>query len=1055
MKSLNHLLWGASLLAILSFGACTHEEPDAESPTDEARFVSEAGISSNDPYFTSSSEGGTIVFKASGGEVVVSVDCGCDWIVDNHGEDVFETDVDLASGTLTVSAGQNTIPEDQTATITLMTATQRLEFATITATQSAYGAPEITAETSEWHAPAVGDLTTEIAVEASADWTAEAADAWLTVEKTEDGVSLTAEENEDATERSTKVTLACADGVKTTYEFINVSQDARANVTLGMQSVPLTGAGDSRTVTVEANFDWDFSYDNSNGWFTVGRDGDSLVFTSTADNTTDENYEGVVLVTAGDGKENVTQVQLKVVEYSPDALVLVYTLSSSRTVRLPLAETVDCTVDWGDGTVETVTSTKPAHTYSSFGEHTVSIIGTVTGLSSYNLDSSQSVPELTAVLQWGKTGLTTMERAFYYCQYLTSLPDDNDGAFADVVKFNYAFSYCSSLLSIPSGLFASATSAQYFEYVFAYCYGLSAIPAGLFSKCSEALSFEYAFRSCSGVLTIGEGLFDGCAKATDFYITFGFMDMLTTIPEGLFKDHTAVENFQGVFKQCPALASLPENLFAGCSGATTFKNAFEYCDLLETIPSSVFTGCSAVTTFEGTFHYCPALTSVPAGLFSDCTKATDFTEVFRGTGLTAVPEGLFDKCTAAATFTDVFADCTALASVPENLFSNCTKATSFSYAFYNCESLTSVPENIFSGCSAVSSFMLAFRGAGLTSIPGGLFSSCTAVTDFQQTFYGCTSLKEIGSGLFANNSAATTFSYTFAYCSALTSIPENLFAGCKAVTGFYGTFGECTALTGESAYDVIEVGGESVKVHLYERANYTSAGYTAPTSYASCYELCIGLDDYYSIPGEWGGGVDKDLSAVLGTYTVTGYAFDEETELPVEKTWTLKMYKSPGEGSDIFIDGLTPAAADYYSDDESEYITAAYVAQGYYSEGKILIPALLTGYADSATDYYIGWCPCTGYDEDEGWYYDEYEVSCTLTYDEDSDTWTSDNGMFLGLFYDYDEGPTPSNMAGFLDIVNPGFVLQRTSTETGVGTSGSARQDWDGLKAHTDGIHAR
>ncbi len=1050
MKSSNHLLWGASLLAILSFGACTQEEPeDPNSPTgqNDAQCAAAASVGSADPYFTSTAEGGTISFKAEGGETLVSVDCGCDWTVDNHGEDILDAVVDVASGTLTVIADRNTVPEDRTATITLMTATRRIEFATITAVQSAYGAPEISLETNELHFSAVGTLSAEIGVEATADWTAEAADEWLTVEKTQTGLSLTAAENEDAAERVTKVTLICEDGVKTTKDFINVSQDARACITLDRNSIPLSGAGDSETLAVESNYDWDFTYDSGNGWFTVSRSGDNLVFTSTADNTTDGDLEGIVSLSCGDGAENVTEVQIKVVEYCSDALVLVYSLSERKTVILPLAETVNCTVDWGDGTIEEVTAAKPSHVYDDYGEYTVAVTGTVTGLSSLALDRDGSIPEVIAVKQWGRTGLTTMNRAFYYCQSLASIPDDTGGAFADVTNFNYAFSYCYSLTSIPDGLFASSSSAKYFDYTFAYCSGLTEIPAGLFAKCSEADTFEYTFRSCTGVVSIGEGLFDGCTKATDFYITFGFMDALNSIPEGLFKNNTAATTFYGVFKDCISLTTVPENLFAGCSKVTTFKNLFYECDALETVPGNIFTGCTAATTFTGAFYSCPALTTISGSLFADCSAAQEFDEAFRYCGLTSVPEGLFANCKKATTFSHTFADCTQLSSVPENLFAGCSLVTTFADTFYDCNWLSSVPENIFSGCSAVTRFDYCFRNTGLTSVPGGLFTDSPAVTNFADVFYGCTSLTEIGSGLFANNSQAANFSYAFSGCTSLTAIPENLFAGCKAVTNFGATFYEDSALTGESAYDLIEIDGQTVKVHIYERENYTDTGYTAPTTYVECYTSCTGLDDYTTIPGEWGGGTAKDLSAVVGTYTVTGYAYDPDSELPVETTWTMTISPSVGSSTDLFIDGLTPQTAGYYPD-----ITGAYIAQAYYYEGQVLIPVQLTGYANTETGYYLGWILCTDYDEDEGWYYDMSDY-CTLTYDEETDTWTSDYGMILGLFSDYEL--SSSYFAGFLDLTNPGIVLKRTSTETDTAATGAARPSGDSLRIHREGMLAK
>ncbi len=1050
MKSL-HLLLGATILALAALTACQNDEPQQEEQTtyDDSYYAELASIGSSDANFTATDGGGSIYFKTEGGSVVVTVDCGCDWTVENNVSDLFTSTI-TNSTTLTISAAQNYVENDLTGTITLFTSFARISFATITVTQAAYGAPEITVETNEVNFAAAGELTAELAVEATADWTAESADAWLTVEKSGDGITLTVSENEDADKRSTKVTLACSDGYRTTYEYVNVSQDAKAYVTLSDENILLTGADESATVTVESNYDWDFSYDTDDDWYTVTRDGDSLIITSTRDNETTEDYESTITVTAGDGAENVVEAQITVVEENiGNALILVYTITDGgTTVTLPLQGTVNCTVNWGDGTEDTVTSTKPTHTYDKTGSFNVVVKGTVTSLSHSGINSSSKVnTTLTAVRQWGNTGLTTATYAMYYCEGLTSIPDDTLGAFANVTKCTYMFEYCTALTTLPEGLFAYASKVTDFKYCFAYCSGLTEIPAGFFSKCTSADTFQYAFDYCSALTTIGEGVFDGCTAATSFYITFGYCESLKTIPEGIFSNNTAVTTFYGVFRNCSSLTSLPENLFANCSKSSTFAWAFYGDASLTSVPESTFAGCSAVTTYTYCFTGCSSLTTVPGNLFKDSPAAKTMSYVFKDAGLTTVPENLFANITAATTFAYCFSGCEALTSIPEALFSNNTAVTTFGYCFYNCSTLTSVPGGLFANNTGVNTFAETFYGcAALKEIGAGLFANNTGVTTFAMTFYGCASLTTIPSDLFANSSAVTTYASTFSNCSALTAIPENLFAGSKAAKTFTSTFAGCTALTGESAYDVLTVDGESVNVHLYKRSDYATT-YTAPTAFGNCYDSCFGLSDYTSIPKTWGGGEAKDLSSVIGTYTAEGYTYSSSS-MAAETTWTLKIYESSNSDYDVFIDGLIPYAAGQYPD------TEAYIAQATYSNGQLVIPAQTTGYR--VNNLYVGWYPCTLYVEGSGWSGSASVTDLTFTYDSATDTWTSDYGEFLaGFLYN---NAIYSYFYAFLDVANPTITLKRTSTSTGISTQGvkkvadAAREISGNVVLHTEDL---
>jgi hypothetical protein len=100
--------------------------------------------------------------------------------------------------------------------------------------------------------------------------------------------------------------------------------------------------------------------------------------------------------------------------------------------------------------------------------------------------------------------------------------------------------------------------------------------------------------------------------------------------------------------------------------------------------------------------------------------------------------------------------------------------------------------------------------------------------------------------LFANCPEVTSFHYTFYTCKNLTTIPAGIFDNNHKVNDFSAVFGCNYKVTGESPYTVIN----GVKVHLYERKNYTDE-FVTPASFESAFGGCSKLTDYANIPTEW------------------------------------------------------------------------------------------------------------------------------------------------------------------------------------------------------------
>ena len=105
------------------------------------------------------------------------------------------------------------------------------------------------------------------------------------------------------------------------------------------------------------------------------------------------------------------------------AMVLEYNtnLTTGLTIRLPLYGTVNVSINWGDGNIETViTAGNKRHIYATDGTYTVSISGTLT---QYGDGTSYTgANKLVKVTSFGSLGLTSLNGAFYDATNLVEVP---------------------------------------------------------------------------------------------------------------------------------------------------------------------------------------------------------------------------------------------------------------------------------------------------------------------------------------------------------------------------------------------------------------------------------------------------------------------------------------------------------------------------------------------------------------------------------------------------------------------------------------------------------
>ena len=289
-------------------------------------------------------------------------------------------------------------------------------------------------------------------------------------------------------------------------------------------------------------------------------------------------------------------------------------------------------VDWGDGTVETITkpdttNTRYSHNYAPAGAYTIGLGGQATA---YNTSTS------TAAISFYVNYSDTQSKKIASIDgslgaIFGTLPDATEKQ----PRFYNTFSGASNMTgSIPSDLFAGISGApaeSMFESTFYGCSGLTgAIPDGLFAGISGApasFMFDSTFKGCSGLTgAIPDGLFGnltGEPASSMFDSTFNGCSGLTgAIPDGLFGNLTgapASGMFQSTFYGCSGLTgAIPDGLFGNLTGAPVsfmFDRTFYGCSGLTSIPENLFgniSGTAGYYMFNQTFYNCTSLTGPSA-----------------------------------------------------------------------------------------------------------------------------------------------------------------------------------------------------------------------------------------------------------------------------------------------------------------------------------------------------------------------------------------------------------------------------------------------------------
>lgn len=247
-------------------------------------------------------------------------------------------------------------------------------------------------------------------------------------------------------------------------------------------------------------------------------------------------------------------------------------LADNLSVQLPISGNVNCDIEWGDGSKESVNSNYPTHSYIRAGVYVVKIVGDFNRL-------YRGSTNISKILNWGNSNmsLVTVEQAFSSYVNLTEVAGDEFGVLSRVQSFLRTFFNCSGLTTVSENLFKYCNAATNFSGTFLNCTSLSAITDNLFINCYNATNFSQVFQGCKSLTNIPNNLFANCINATNFNNIFNGCPNIIEIPENLFKYNIKATNFERVFYGLTKLQAIPNNVFDNNKNAVSFTRTFENC----------------------------------------------------------------------------------------------------------------------------------------------------------------------------------------------------------------------------------------------------------------------------------------------------------------------------------------------------------------------------------------------------------------------------------------------------------------------------------------------
>jgi len=145
--------------------------------------------------------------------------------------------------------------------------------------------------------------------------------------------------------------------------------------------------------------------------------------------------------------------------------------TASNEFQLPFVAGGDysCSVDWGDGNTDVISSYNQAetlHTYSSGGVYTVKITGTFKGWTFGVTPNPNDAAKMLEIKQWGDLLFHDQGEYFRGCSNMTISATDVPNNLNELSNFSVFFFGCSSITTVPNMNFWDTSNASDMGYMF-------------------------------------------------------------------------------------------------------------------------------------------------------------------------------------------------------------------------------------------------------------------------------------------------------------------------------------------------------------------------------------------------------------------------------------------------------------------------------------------------------------------------------------------------------------------------------------------------------------
>lgn len=476
------------------------------------------------------------------------------------------------------------------------------------------------------------------------------------------------------------------------------------------------------------------------------------------------------------------------------------TTSTQFNLRLKSSTIYDFDVDWGDGVVETYTSSNTTgytHTYPSSGLYNVTIAEkSIGGFPGVFYDNTGDRLKLLNITQFGANQFgTNWDYAFRGCENLQILANDFTTAKTQNIKsFQETWLACYNLSSFP---LINTSNGQNFFRTWYNCQKITSFPA------INTASATNLRQTWFGNSTLKNFPLIQVPNCTSFSGTWSYCLSLTSFPNIDFSNainfgNESSQTATGIFEACRSISSFDIS-FSTTRNVSGWDRAFLWCDNLSIFP---YLDYSKGTTFYATWMGPNKITTIPSNL--TLSAGQNFTQAWRDCRLIKDFPDTYNF-SSATNFSYAWYGCNSLSSFP-NL--SATNATDFSYAWYNCTSLSSIKLTLlakangfsqsFNNCNSLRTFELS---APITTSLDGTFLYCTMLTGFDltapnvtslgSTWQNCTNLVNFPTSNI-NFSKVTNYDSTWRGCSKLIDFP---LIDTLSAQNLNQTWMDCTSLT--------------------------------------------------------------------------------------------------------------------------------------------------------------------------------------------------------------------------------------------------------------------